>query len=463
MKWPYWKRFEFYMVLLMIQTTEGFNCSAGYRPVNSTHCCKSVTCPVDHMFRLCSNEGEEDECMPCPNGKINPNMIDTKNWSYEFDPCFIPDCTCPPEAIIEDLQKCQETSQKICTCNREKLFYGKDPNICQEMVNASIIQLVKKKGVELSLDGTVRPCPAGTFKPHDNSSICHPHHQCLEGYSVDVPGTDITDTVCKEDPSATSTVPTTTNLDDGNENSSGSGLSEAAIIAIAIFVGTMVTVGVNFACICIIRIQKKKQARSKKRRNNGNMNQGNLQSPLMNGACQNNDPSALETGSSTQGEAANGSSACLNRRNSDGKSRRDGHVVLKMMDGAALYDMDRGISVLDADQNTDRQIPVNNPLKHSSSETTEPNGLKIFEKYPPLELAGSGLNLESLLDEESGTSMPTVVSLKSDIQFAQECSLGEADCESKDQGIGHSHEASEFQTNVPKKTVNTAEAQSPRG
>lgn len=41
-------------------------------------------------------------------------------------------------------------------------------------------------------------------------------------------------------------------------------------------------------------------------------------------------------------------------------------------------------AVLDADQNTDRQIPVNNPLKHSSSETTEPNGLKIFEKDPPL-------------------------------------------------------------------------------
>ena len=57
------------------------------------------------------------------------------------------------EAIIEDLQKCRETSQKICTCNREKLFYGKDPNICQEMVNASIIKLVKKKGVELSLEG----------------------------------------------------------------------------------------------------------------------------------------------------------------------------------------------------------------------------------------------------------------------------------------------------------------------
>lgn len=35
-------------------------------------------------------------------------------------------------------------------------------------------------------------------------------------------------------------------------------------------------------------------------------------------------------------------------------------------------------------------------------------------------------------------------------KFIKECSLGEADCESKDQGIGHSHEASEFQTNVPK-------------
>ena len=61
---------------------------------------------VDHMFRLCSSEGEEDECMSCPNGKINPNMIDTKNWSYEFDPCFIPDCTCPPGcSIFENFHK----------------------------------------------------------------------------------------------------------------------------------------------------------------------------------------------------------------------------------------------------------------------------------------------------------------------------------------------------------------------
>nr|XP_022329269.1 uncharacterized protein LOC111128106 isoform X2 [Crassostrea virginica] len=242
-----------------------------------------------------------------------------------------------------------------------------------------------------------------------------------------------------------------------------------------LFLVRWLQLGFFLACFYIIRTQKKKQARGQNRRNNGNMNEGNghLQNPLMMEACQNNDPSALEPGSSTQGEAANGYSACLNRRGSDGKSQRNGHVVLQMMDGAELLGINRGsatvkeaakeISVLDADQNTDRQIPVNNPLKHSSSETTEPNGLKIFEKYPPLELAGSGLNLESLLDEESGTSMPTVVSLKSDIQFAQECSLGEADCESKDQGIGHSHEASEFQTNVPKKTVNTAEAQSPRG
>ena len=44
------------------------------------------------------------------------------------------------------------------------------------------------------------------------------------------------------------------------------------------------------------------------RRNNGNMNEGNwhLQNLLMREACQNNDPSALEPGSSTQGEAANG-------------------------------------------------------------------------------------------------------------------------------------------------------------
>lgn len=51
---------------------------------------------LDHQFHLCKYDRGEDTCTACPADTINPDEINTEQWSEFFEVCRIPKCECPP-------------------------------------------------------------------------------------------------------------------------------------------------------------------------------------------------------------------------------------------------------------------------------------------------------------------------------------------------------------------------------
>ena len=50
----------------------------------------------DHQFHLCEYDGGEDTCTACPAETINPDEINTEQWSEFLEVCYIPECKCLP-------------------------------------------------------------------------------------------------------------------------------------------------------------------------------------------------------------------------------------------------------------------------------------------------------------------------------------------------------------------------------
>lgn len=57
------------------------------------------------------------------------------------------------ETIIENDDSCEKGEEKICVCDRENLFYGRDPLACQMMADQGLISRIKRPGNELTDSG----------------------------------------------------------------------------------------------------------------------------------------------------------------------------------------------------------------------------------------------------------------------------------------------------------------------
>lgn len=57
------------------------------------------------------------------------------------------------ETIIENDDSCEKGEEKICICDRENLFYGRDPLACQMMADQGLISRIKRPGNELTNSG----------------------------------------------------------------------------------------------------------------------------------------------------------------------------------------------------------------------------------------------------------------------------------------------------------------------
>lgn len=225
-------------------------CPVGYHKTADGYCCLSVVCLKDHQFHLCTFDGGSDTCTPCDKGKINPDKIFTKEWSYELDGlCHVPDCDCRvPDTVLDNHQECRESGRQICVCNRKDWFYGQDPFTCY-LANSSLKLSAKEKGVELTQDGTVRPCPPGYFKSQYGGSICSPHSKCAQGFTVDIKGTAVQDTTCKR--SLSSSVPTTPATSSSTEADTESTAIKSEIwigLLIAAIVVIVSIIALKFAC-----------------------------------------------------------------------------------------------------------------------------------------------------------------------------------------------------------------------
>lgn len=232
-------------------------CPVGYHNyTDKGYCCLSVVCPKDHQFHLCTENLGSDTCTPCDKGQINPDEIHTKKWSYEYDGlCRVPDCDCSvPDTVIDNLQECMEsTGRPHCVCNRKDWFYGLDRFRCN-LANSSLKMSAKEKGVELTLNGTVRPCLPGYFKSQYGGSICSPHSKCLQGFTVDIKGTAVQDTTCKRSPSTS--VPTTSTSSSTEADQDTTAVKSDLVIGLCIGLGAVIAV-VLVGLICWLMNRQK--------------------------------------------------------------------------------------------------------------------------------------------------------------------------------------------------------------
>lgn len=225
-------------------------CPVGYHKTADGYCCQSVVCLKDHQFHLCTFDGGSDTCTPCDEGKINLDEIHTKEWSYERDGlCRVPDCDCSvPDTVIDNLQECMEsTGRPHCVCNRKDWYYGQDRFVCN-LANSSLKMSAKEKGVELTQNGTVRPCQPGYFKSQYGGSICSPHSKCPQGFIVDIKGTAVQDTTCKR--SLSSSVPTTSTSSSSEADQDSTARKSDLVIGLLIGLGAVIVVFIILGLTC---------------------------------------------------------------------------------------------------------------------------------------------------------------------------------------------------------------------
>lgn len=225
-------------------------CPVGYHKTADGYCCQSVVCLKDHQFHLCTFDGGSDTCTPCDEGKINLDEIHTKEWSYDHQGlCRVPDCDCSvPDTVIDNLQECTEsTGRPHCVCNRKDWYYGQDRFVCN-LANNSLKMSAKEKGVELTQNGTVRPCQPGYFKSQYGGSICSPHSKCPQGFTVDIKGTAVQDTICKR--SLSSSVPTTSTSSSSEADQDSTARKSDLVIGLLIGLGAVIVVFIILGLTC---------------------------------------------------------------------------------------------------------------------------------------------------------------------------------------------------------------------
>ncbi|XP_065943955.1 uncharacterized protein [Magallana gigas] len=181
-------------------------CPNGFRKSTEGKCLETTICYPGEGYRLGdgSMTNPKDSCYKCPNGTYNRGIIDTaKLDNIQLDVCDPIDCSCHgilDGTIIVNNDTCQKGEEgKICICDRERMFYGRDPLACKFMEDQSIISRIKRPGNELTNSGEVQRCRKGYFKTTGDLSICKPHTSCAAevGLRVKVEGTATSDAVCE--------------------------------------------------------------------------------------------------------------------------------------------------------------------------------------------------------------------------------------------------------------------------
>lgn len=181
-------------------------CQNGFRKSTEGKCLETTICYPGEGYRLGdgSMTNPKDSCYKCPNGTYNRGIIDTaKLDNIQLDVCDPIDCSCHgilDGTIIVNNDTCQKGEEgKICICDRERMFYGRDPLACKFMEDQSIISRIKRPGNELTNSGEVQRCRKGYFKTSGDLSICKPHTSCAAeaGLQVKVEGTATSNAVCE--------------------------------------------------------------------------------------------------------------------------------------------------------------------------------------------------------------------------------------------------------------------------
>jgi hypothetical protein len=55
--------------------------------------------------------------------------------------------------VVVNWEVCLKGEKKVCACDRQQLFYGLDPMICEQMTDVKIIEKIKHPGYELTDTG----------------------------------------------------------------------------------------------------------------------------------------------------------------------------------------------------------------------------------------------------------------------------------------------------------------------
>lgn len=203
-----WLTFLFAFLLQLQASQVCTACSAadGYKTRELdgvTTCCKTTNCRPGEGFSFCNGSiaaPGEDKCYNCSVGTYNKDPINTAQMPDQLNVCAPIDCSCHHDGtIIWNFDSCMKGSDPVCVCDREKLFFGLDPNTCQRIDDVNTKSRIKKPGFELDNNGKVARCQGGYFKSTADLSICEPHTQCPAeaGLKVKVEGTATTDAMCE--------------------------------------------------------------------------------------------------------------------------------------------------------------------------------------------------------------------------------------------------------------------------
>lgn len=135
--------------------------------------CFTVNCSVNQYFSPCTENEQADECKDCPPGTLMLDKIDTYNWeespacrSNECDECDISD------SVLDNPETCGSTEFARCVCDRTKLYYGTNKPGTVTSCMKKEGDLCDRQGVQLNQRGECEPCPAGTEKTTNDTSLC---------------------------------------------------------------------------------------------------------------------------------------------------------------------------------------------------------------------------------------------------------------------------------------------------
>lgn len=135
--------------------------------------CFTVNCSVNQYFSPCTENEQADECKDCPPGTLMLDKIDTYNWeespacrSNECDECDISD------SVLDNPETCGSTEFARCVCDRTKLYYGTNKPGTVTSCMKKEGDLCDRQGVQLNQRGECEPCPAGTEKQTNDTSLC---------------------------------------------------------------------------------------------------------------------------------------------------------------------------------------------------------------------------------------------------------------------------------------------------
>ncbi|XP_062572334.1 uncharacterized protein LOC134234305 [Saccostrea cucullata] len=135
--------------------------------------CYVQKCAKDQVFRPCTKDSTKDTCVDCPEGYFLPDLIDTSKWT-EPPECYRNDCDMcdPTDSVLDNPKECGNTQKAHCVCDRTKDYYGENDPGPVTSCTKKIGDLCHRKGVQLNQKGECEPCPPGTEKNRDDSSLC---------------------------------------------------------------------------------------------------------------------------------------------------------------------------------------------------------------------------------------------------------------------------------------------------